>query len=335
MATHYKGQVELPKTEGIDQCFDWLYLTGALRAALELHLWQKVAAGSDSPEKLADQAGWDKKGAQVLLDATCLLKLMKKEGDRYVLTPESEMYLIPEKPTYKGEMLLNEFHWEADGKLAECIRTGKRPVSYDVTKPNATPLWVADYSQGWVYPESMLEAYDHLWEALGVEGREGLRVLDLACGPSPRSLALARSNPGVRLTWVDWQAILETAMKVAEDLGVGSQVKTIPGDLWQATLEPEAYDLAFLGNVTHFFSPEENIRLFRKVFGALAPSGLIVVRSVVRPESGMIATVDLWLYAASAGGGAYGFKDYQVMLEEVGFIDVTDIEQIPIRARKP
>ena len=335
MDTNLKREVEIPKTEVIDQSFDWLYFTGALRAALELRLWEKVAAGLNTPGKLADKEGWDKKGAQVLLDVICHIKLLSKDGEQYALVPESEMYLMPDKPTYKGEMLLNEFHWEADGKLAESIRTGKRPVSYDVTKPNVTQLWMADYSSSWVYPESMAEIDDHLWDSLEVKAREGLRVLDLACGPAPRSLSLARRHPGVRLTWLDWKDILKTAMKVAGELGVSRQVTVLTGDLWQVALDQESFDLAFLGNLTHFFSPEDNIRLFQKVFAALAPSGLIVVRSVARPESSLGVSADLWLYAASAGGGAYGFKDYQAMLEKAGFTDITDIEQVPIRARKP
>jgi hypothetical protein len=118
-------------------------------------------------------------------------------------------------------------------------------------------------------------------------------------------------------------------------LGIENQVSLLPGDLWTVDYGSDAFEVTFLGNVTHFFSPEENTRLFRKVHAALAPGGVIIVNSVARRESDGAAWAGLWLYAATASGGAYDFGEYMSMLENAGFTDVVDINQGPIKALKP
>jgi SAM-dependent methyltransferase len=329
------GSQEIPKSETIDQAIEWIYSIGALRAALELKLWEKVASGEDSAEKMAEREGWDQAGTRVLLDAICALKLLSREGDRYSLVPESDYYLIPGKSTYKGSIVESEFNWATKSDLAEAIRNGKRPLMYDATASSVIGLWIADYSRRWVYPECYFEIDEKLWQSLGIQARDGLRVLDLACGPAPRSMALARQHPGVRLTWLDWEGVLQTALKVAAGLGIAEQVSLLPGDLWAADLGSNAFDVAYLGNVTHFFSQQENTRLFRKVQAALAPGGQIVVNSDARRESHGSAWAGLWLYAATASGGAYDFAEYKGMLESAGFTSVDDINQGPIKATKP
>ena len=59
---------EIPQSEVTDQFMEWFYRIGALRAALELQLWEKIAAGEETAEKMADQEGWDPTGTRVLLD---------------------------------------------------------------------------------------------------------------------------------------------------------------------------------------------------------------------------------------------------------------------------
>lgn len=326
---------DIPNAEVIDQLILTIYNLDIFQAAVELRLWEKVAAGDATAAGIAAHAGWDPVGTRCLLDAACALKLMRKEGEHYFLVPESAVYLIPGMPTYKGELVTGERSWEGNGQLAEAIRSGRRPVQYNAVTPGVAGLWIVDYARSWVYPESQLETSGALWRSLDVQGRDSLQVLDIACGPAPRSMALARQHPGVRLTWLDWEAVLETALKAAARLWVEGQVLPLPGDLWSTNFGEARFDLAYLGNLTHFFSPGENTRLFRKTFQALAPGGVIVVNSAARWKDDMPPWLELWLYAVSASGGAYSFDEYRSMLEQAGFEQVQDIDGEPIKAVKP
>lgn len=335
MTSQVNPRREIPTKENIDACIDWIYKLGALRAAIELQVWEKIALGADTAEGLAAQQGWDLYGTRALLDMLCHLNLLITDGQRYSLTPESAYYLLPGKPTYKGELPLYELNWEGNGRLAESVRTGQRPIYYDATKSDVTSVWIADYSQRTENPEIFYAMDTKVWDSVGIHALNGLRVLDLACGPAPVSMALARQHPGVRLTWLDWDAVLQAALRVAARINIASQVTTLAGDLWSLDFGVDAFDAAYLGNVTHFFGAAENTRLFQKVYRALAPGGKIIVHSVARKEKELIPSAAIWLYAATASGAAYDFDEYRCMLQDAGFTNVEDVNHGPILAVKP
>jgi len=299
------------------------------RAALELEVWAKVAAGEDSVDRLSSAEHWDPLGTRMLLDDLCSLKLLSKEGRHYRLVPEAEHYLLPDKPTYKGRGFLKHFGWEGNGRLAEAIRTGKRPISYNATTTEAIDIWIGAYSRSWTAPETYLKDCETMWHALGIYGHDGLRVLDLACGPAPKSLALALASRGVRITLVDWERILQVSRKVAVDLRVDNQVTFLPGDLTSAAYGRNQYDVAFLGDVTHFFSPQRNIRIFRKAYDALVDGGILVVNAT-RGEYLGPTEHGSWYYVISEGG-AYNFEEYKDMLEHAGYTDIVDTNIVELR----
>ena len=327
----------IPAPEILRQLDAHICEAAIFRAALELEVWAKVAAGEDSADRLSAAEHWDPLGTRMLLDDLCSLKLLVKEGDRYRPVPEAEHYLLPDKPTYKGRSFLKYFGWEGNGRLAEAIRTGKRPINYSATTTNSIDIWISAYSRSWTAPETYLKDCDVMWQALGIHGHDGLRILDLACGPAPKSLALALANPGVRVTLLDWERILQVARKVTADLGVDNQVTSLSGDLTRAAYGRNQYDLAFLGDVTHFFSPRQNIRIFRKAYDALVDGGTLVVNAT-RGEYLDPTEHGLWYYAISAGG-AYNFAEYKDMLEHAGYTDIVDTNIVdlkiqPIKATK-
>jgi 2-polyprenyl-3-methyl-5-hydroxy-6-metoxy-1,4-benzoquinol methylase len=337
MDTEANRSAAIPAPEILRQLNAHMCEIPILRAALELEVWAKVAAGQDSVDRLSAAEHWDPLGTRMLLDDLCTLKLLAKEGDQYRLVPEAEHYLLPDKPTYMGRSLLADFCWEGNGRLAEAIRTGKRPINYSATTTEAIDIWIGAYSRSWAAPETYLKNCDAMWQALGIRGHDGLRILDLACGPAPKSLALALANPGVRVTLLDWERILQVARKVAADLGVDNQVTSLSGDLASIAYGRNQYDVAFLGDVTHFFSPEQNTHIFRKAYDALVDGGTLVVNAV-RGEYLDPTEHGLWFYAISAGG-AYNFEEYKDMLEHAGYTNIVDTSIVdlkiqPIKATK-
>ena len=156
----------------------------------------------------------------------------------------------------------------------------------------------------------------------------------MACGPAPKSLALARAHPGVRVTLLDWERILVTARQVAASLGVESQVTFLPGDLWSVPYGSNQYDVIYLGSITHFFSPEQNTRLFRMAHEALVQGGTLIVNAIRREYPDPMGPA-LWFYAVSEGGAPYEFQEYRDMLERAGYSDIIDVSTQPIRATRP
>ncbi|HUS70074.1 MAG TPA: class I SAM-dependent methyltransferase [Anaerolineae bacterium] len=323
----------MPLPEILEQIDAHIYQVGIFRAALELGVWAKLAAGEATAETIASAQRWDPLATRLLLDDLCAMKLLAKEGQRYRLVPEAECYLLPHKPTYMGRVLLSNFGWERNGQLAEAIRTGKRPIAYSATTTEVIDTWIGMYARHLAVPETYLGKWDEMWQELGIEPRAGLEVLDVACGPAPRSFALARAHPGTRVTLLDWERILAIAGKFAADLGVESQVTLLAGDLWTVPYPSNRYDVTYLGNITHFFSPEQNTRLFRRTREALVQGGILVVNAIRREYPDPLGP-GLWYFAVSEGGSPYDFHEYQDMLQRAGYSDIVDVSTQPIKATK-
>jgi SAM-dependent methyltransferase len=309
-----------------------------LRASIELQVWAKIAAGSQTVNEIASVIGANPGGLRCLLDALVVMKLLQKDRAVYSLPDWTEVYLLPGKPAYLGDFIIEWLAWEGHGQLAGAIRTGKRPISVDVTRAESVGHFIPFYAVRALAPHRYIQRYAGYWQALQVEPREGLRVLDLACGAGIASHALALQNPAVRLTLQDWPAMLDLARQAARTLGLDRQINWLPGDLFSVELGQEKYDVARLGFVTYFFGADDLAKLFQRVFAALAPGGMLVIEASLSDENhcqNEDAVVDgPWLYAVSAKGDVYSYMDYKNLLEKAGFARITQVREDLIKAQK-
>jgi C-methyltransferase len=325
---------KFPPSRIIDTMDEYIYKTAILRAALQMKVWDKVAKGLNTAETMAADKDWDLQGTQMLLRDLCHFKLLKMRKGKFFLTKETECYLLSDKPSYMGKFLLNEYHWEGEGQLAETIRTGKRPIRYDAADQDMVDVWLAMYVPDLTDTADFVERMNGLWKQLDIQFRSGMRVLDIACGPAPRTLILAQQHPDIQVTLLDRERIVQIALDFAHRLGVDHQVQPMIGDLWSTEIGSNQFDLVYMGNITHFFSPEENTRIFQKINRALVPSGNIAINAI-RQEYPQPQDPELRYYALSKGGAAYTFEEYRMMLEQAGFSCVQDVARQPIKAVKP
>lgn len=307
-----------------------------LRAAVELQVWAQIAAGHRTAHEISSAAGADPGGMRRLLDALTVMKLLQKEGAVYRLPDWAEHYLLPGRPAYLGDFVLEWLAWEGHGRLAEAIRSGKHPINPDVTRAQAVGHFVPFYAVRALAPRRYVQRYDGYWESLQVEPREGLQVLELACGAGIAALALAQRHPGVRVVLQDWPAMLEIALEVARKLDVEGQVTTLPGDMLATDYGEDLFDIARIGFATYLFGADDLVKLFRRLFTALVPDGMLVLDAPLsddgRCENEEAVLDGPWLYAISAEGDVYSFSDYKGLLEQAGFADVTQVDEGLVKA---
>ena len=307
-----------------------------LRAGIELQVWAEIAAGRLTVNEIASAIGADLGGMRLLLDALAVMKLLQKENAVYSLPDWAEYYLLPGRPAYLGDFVLEWLAWERHGQLADAIRTGKRPVVPDITGAESAGHFLPFYAIRALAPRRYLKRYDGYWQALQVEPQDGLQILDLACGVGIASYALALQHPGVRVTLQDWPAMLEFAQQAAHKLGVEQQITMLPGDMFSVDYGQDKFDIARLGFVTYFFGPDDLIKLFHQVHAALKPGGILVVEAPMSDEGhckNEDALVDgPWLYAITAKGDVYSFADNKGFLEQAGFDSVIQVKEDLIKA---
>jgi 2-polyprenyl-3-methyl-5-hydroxy-6-metoxy-1,4-benzoquinol methylase len=295
----------------------------ALVAGLKLGVWASVAAGHHTAEAVAKAIGCDAVGIRRLLDALCAMGLLGKQDGRYGLVPIAELYLVPGGASYRGESLLHELAWEGHGQLADAILSGRRPLAADWASGEAERTWAGLASPRLAMPQRSLDIVDEIWESMGIVPREGLRILDVACGSAVWSLGLARHDPTIRVTLNELPDVLEVALQVANELGVRDQVTALPGSLAAVDFGREQYDLVVMGHILHFFSAGEVLALLHRAYAALAPGGVIAINEAIPDEERSALEypllAGLWLYASCAEGNVFTCSELQGLLAQAGF----------------
>jgi len=78
--------------------------------------------------------------------------------------------------------------------------------------------------------------------------------------------ALACQYSHIQVTCVDHPEVLQVARDLAERFKIENQAQYVAGDLHSLEFEEQIYDIVLLGNVTNFFTEQQNIALFKKIY---------------------------------------------------------------------
>ena len=132
--------------------------------------------------------------------------------------------------------------------------------------------------------------YDRLHEELlAASGGGARRILELGTGTGTTALALLERHPDASLVGIDASdAMLDTAWerlpRERVELRVGRAQDELP---------PGPFDLVASALCVHHLDPGEKARLFRRLSGALAPGGRVVIADVVVPTDPTRARIPL------------------------------------------
>ena len=314
--------------EGLDEIAFGLTKATALKAAIELEVFTRIAEGHHTVPALARIGETNERGTRILLDALCFMGLLSKLHTEYHLSPTAEAFLVKGKPAYYGDAILDDFAWDARGEFSKLLRTGK-PLLPSAYAEASEPMWAGVAASSLADWEQQVESADALWDKVGVttEKLKALRVLDIASGAGLASFALAKRSSIVRITAIDRPMVLPYAKQIAEAMGVATQVTFQEDDALNLDLPKESFDVILFGNITGYLTPEQNIGMFRKAFEALVTSGRVVLTAPISdddhkgPGQVPMAGVDVFLF--SPEGDIYTSVEYRGMLETAGFSEVT------------
>ena len=107
--------------------FAWGYApTLCIEAAVRHGIFDLLDKGPRTVQQLARQTGASVRGLTAILNVLVALKLLARRGGRYVLTPESAVFLVSSKPGYYG-MFFNHISDQLLPRwleLSEIVRTG-------------------------------------------------------------------------------------------------------------------------------------------------------------------------------------------------------------------
>ena len=228
--------------------------------------------------------------AEILAEggSRCMLGMVRHLGNCLRGWSQLGAAVLSGKPARRRPSVLG-----ADGDLASFIR-----AMHEISGPLAMPL-VADLGK---------LKFTH--------------VLDLGGASGTWTQAFLQLYPEACATIMDRPEVIPMAKRLMKKARLADRVRLFPGDFMKNTL-PKGADLAWVSAIVHQNSRAQNRRLFAKVFSALEPGGLILIRDVVvdasrtRPEAGALFAVNMLVN--TPGGGTFTFNELRDDLSIAGF----------------
>jgi ubiquinone/menaquinone biosynthesis C-methylase UbiE len=298
-------------------------------AAVNSKVFDTLESDAKTIEQVSRETGASERGLRAIMNALVGLQLVKKDRrGKYSLTPESEAFLVSNKPgTLAGFFAMAGTHLVPDWlHLSEAVRTGVPPkaVNQEATGPEFFSVLVEN-----IIPMSY-PAAAALGQALKLEKtRRPVRVLDIAAGSGIWGIALAQQSPLVRVTAQDWAGMIPITKRTTQKFGVADRFSYVEGDVLQADFGNN-YDIATLGHILHTEGEDRSRKLLKKVFDALTPGGTIAIGEwLVKddrtgPLNGLIFAVNMLVH--SERGDTFSFNEIKGWLEDAGFKKVRKLQ---------
>lgn len=296
--------------------------TEALRAAVELDLFTHVAAGRVTAAAIGGACGASERGVRILADSLTIIGFLRKQGDRYENTPDSDAFLNRNSPAYLGEtfeFLLTPQLRECFHSLTAAVRKGGTATSDEGTVSHDNPIWVA-FARA-MGPMMRMPA-EMLAGLVGGDRERPLRVLDVAAGHGLFGITVAKHFPKATVAALDWANVLAVAQENAKREGVADRHTLLPGSAFEVDWRGP-YDVVLLTNFFHHFDLPTCEMLAAKALAALAPGGRAITLEFI-PDADRVnppatAGFALTMLATTARGDAYTFAEYERVFAAAGF----------------
>jgi SAM-dependent methyltransferase len=294
-------------------------------AALRAGLVDAISGpGMHTAEEVASALGADLRACRVMLDALVALEVATDHGGGYSLTETGRLHLVEPAP---GEPIPAELerssllHQLAKARgmldLPYIVKHGEPPARdpserdlrsflRTMAEGDAAPIAeVVERSSAYVLPMRVSTMID-------VGGAVG-------------HVASAFAGRGVRPTLFDRPDVLPQARQY---LGESVCDLYLVGGDFLSALPPGPFDLAYLGNVVHIYGPDTIAALVRRVWGSLAPGGVIVIRDFVWERSSRAPLFAVNMLQATVDGGVWREEQFRWWLAAAGFTDVTIVDLV-------
>src|SRR5215471_8135512 len=300
-----------------------------ISAAVNNKIFDSRHGGAKTIEQLKKETGANARGLRAVMNALVGLDLLKKDRQsRYSLTPESQAFLISDKPGglagFFGSILpVMTSRWL---RLTDIVRDGQPAVTVN-QETEGTEFFsqLVETIIPMSYPSAQRLA-DHLKVA---KAKEEVRVIDLAAGSGIWGITLAQKSSRVRVTALDWAGMIPTTKRITEKFGVRDRFDFVEGDLSEADFG-NGYDIATLGHILHSEGEQRSRQLLKKTFGALKPGGRIVVAEWLvndrrtGPKHSLMFAVQMLVNTEH--GDTFSFNEIKGWLEDAGCKKVHKLE---------
>jgi ubiquinone/menaquinone biosynthesis C-methylase UbiE len=289
-----------------------------LFSAMETGLLEYLSEnGAVRAEEVAEQFSWDRRGAEIFLNALCALGYFQKNDSKYFFSNRLEEQIDFTNNLLFQEWMLHE--WRLLNRwihLPEVLRTGTpyREPEKKTEQQNHRNFILSMAHREQLNADSLLKVVD-------LSGYQHL--LDLGGGPGLFSIAFVKKYPQLQATVFDTPDTEAIALDFFNNSGIINRLKFAKGDFLIDDIGSH-YDVALLSSILHIYGPEQNVQLLRRVHASLVSGGKIIIRDFALnnnktgPVIGSLFAVNMLINTER--GNAYTYTEMRTWLKEAGFI---------------
>jgi ubiquinone/menaquinone biosynthesis C-methylase UbiE len=309
--------------------FAWGYSVPLIiETALENNLFDALDGNPKTIQQLSTETKASIRGLRAICDALVSFEFLRKEGDRYSLTPESATFLVKSKPSFQGGIFkhISRQLIPAWLKLSDIVRNGKPSAGVNQQADGAKffEQFVED-----IFAMSYRAAQTFSDELKISSAKNPISVLDIAAGSGVWGIAIAQKSPQVRVTAVDWANVIPVTKRLAKRFGVEDRFRFVEGDIQSADFG-SGHNIATLGHILHSEGEARSRQLLSRVYKSLAPGGTICIAEFTPnddrtgPAGAMIFGVNMLVNTDE--GDVFTLTQVRSWLTEVGFKNVRTLE---------
>jgi hypothetical protein len=295
-----------------------------LLSAVELGVFTELSAGPLDAETLARRLGLHPRSARDFFDALVALRTLERSDERYSNTPQAELFLDRNKPSYVGGMLemANKRLYPFWGSLTDALRSGE-PQNEAKRGENFFAALYADPGR----LEDFLKAMTgiSLGTAKAIAEKfpwsQYRTFIDVGCAQGAVPVQVALAHPHLSGGGFDLPAVRPVFEPYVAANGLADRLRFYPGDFFSDPLP--AADVLVMGHILHDWNLDEKRRLLAKAYEALPEAGaLIVYESLIddgRRENAFGLLMSLNMLIETPGGFDYTGADCVAWMRDTGF----------------
>lgn len=314
-----------PTPEKILQTGMAFWASKTLLSAVEMGVFTELSRGPASLDSLSERLDLHPRSAQDFLDALLALGFLKREGGRYSNTPETDLFLDRNKPSYIGGILEMANHrlYPFWADLTEALHTGQ---PQNECKTGGAGLFETLYADPARLKEflSAMTGVSHASNTVIARlfpWKDYQTFIDVGTAQGDLATQIVLANPHLRGVGFDLPEVAPIFQQYAAAMSVADRLAFMPGDFFKHDL-PKA-DVVLMGHILHDWDLPTKKMLIRKAFEAIPVGGALIVYETIidddRSQNAFGLMMSLNMLIETPGGFDYTGADCKTWMNEAGF----------------
>lgn len=289
----------------------------SIMVGVKLGLFEAVSDGARSAAYIAKTCATDPGATEKLLNALAGCGYFKFRNGAYRLTAKAKKWLLRRSPQNLCDKLLFQFYeWDMVEGYEAFVRSGKPMAGHEGME--GSDFW-SSYQRGMRNLAGLAAGEVTNRFPMPPGARD---MLDIGGSHGYFSVSLCRKHANLKSVVLDLPDAVAQAAPILAQEKMGERVTHRPGNVLTDELGEQSVDIAFMSQLVHHFTDEQNRDLMKKIARALRPGGVCVMLDSIRLQkpgdgSQTAGLLDLY-FAMMSESGTWPIETMQDWLQSTG-----------------